>query len=620
MLVNASAWACFDKENYDESLPLFQAVVDDRTNRTPGEIADACFGLGRIHLTKGDILLSIQHLIVALKHDKTFHAAYSYLGDIYLSQRSGVPAIENYGHAVAYDPTNMVYRQKLINVVSTMVYKKINPTLKGILTESLEFDELDFTAFGNSWLSFVKADPLIAPLYKLSRHKTFSAFKKGLGALPHINGLIEPFFLMGLGKFVIPDPDFERLCTYLRRYILEAVSEDRSVFSDLEDMDLMSCALLSYCFYTDYVFCVSDEETALVENLRTKVEASDGHALTKLACLGCYVPLGTLKNAAKIAKGLSGGDHVSQIPKTQIEEYLEQQEIKKNIPAMTKILGENSQTVQGQYEEFPYPRWRSCAKDRVNDEIEGHLKGAKANILVAGCGTGKEAVQLAYVFPDAQITAVDLSLTSLAYAIHRVQALGITNIQFMHGDTMQLGEVSERFDYIVSMGGLHHMKDPEAGWKVIMGLLKPQGLMRVALYSGHARWAINDARKVISDKNIGSDANAIRGFRENISQHLKYKPTQNIENFLDYYKLPECRDLLFHVQEHQFDLLQIKSILDEFGLEFLQFYLPQGDIEKYTKRNKDDPDATNLENWAKYEAKNKDLFASIYTFWCKKTA
>jgi len=615
---HVSALSFFEKGDFDAALPLYQAIVDDRANRSPEDVRDACYGLGRIYQIKGEVVVSIQHFIVALKNDKTFHSAYLHLGDLFLSQGQLIPAIENYAQAVLHAPDNMVYRQKLIDTVSAKTYKKVNPGLKGMLTECLEMDALDFVFFGGAWLSFVSVDPLIAPIYKLSKHKSYDAFKRGFESLPHCNGLIEPFFLTGLGKFTVLDPAFERWCMYLRRYILEAICSSKQIFSDPEDINLMSGALLNYCFYTDYVFPVTDDERKLVEELRGRIEKADKPILAELMCLGCYIPLGELNNAKEISHSLPGGDHVSQIPKTQIEEYLEQLEIKKNIPAVTMINDDVSQKVQEQYEAFPYPRWRSCSQNLINDETEGYLKGQKAQILVAGCGTGKEAAQLAYVFPDAQIMAVDLSLVSLAYAEHRIRALGLTNIKFVHGDIMRLGEIEARFDYIASGGVLHHLKDPKAGWRVLDGLLKPGGLMRIALYSRHARWAINDARRVIEKKKISNDADSIRAFRRDISDHLKYKQIKNLEQFPDYYQLSECRDLLFHVQEHQFDLLQIKDILGDLDLEFLQFHLSLHEISKYKKFNKEDVGAIDLEGWARYEDRNKNLFASMYAFWCRK--
>lgn len=610
--VSKKAWACYEEGSYDEAIELFKQEITQNAQK------EAYYNLGLAYVGKGDSIEAIKAIIEAIKIDKTYHEAFALLGDCYVAKGQGTPAIESYGQAVAYDPENEEYKQKLINVVTVFQFKKTNVNLKGVLIECLESNDVDMSFFGKAWISIVAKDASVGPYYKLSKSKSYKAFKKGMEAFPSCDGLIEPFFLTGFGKFIVIDPVFENWCKYLRRYLLESITEGKSIFSDPEDMELISCAVSRYCFFTDYIMDISDEESSLLETLKKKVLSTNTPNLSELACLGCYENIYYLDNAKEIAQNLKGGDHVSQIPKSQIENHLEQQEIKKDIKKLTNINDEVSSAVRDQYETFPYPRWVIASKSLFTPEIEGHLKDKKAKILIAGSGTGKEAIQMAYVFPDADITAVDLSQSSLAYAIFKARELGIENINFGQGDIMELAVLDEKFDYIASAGVLHHMKDPKAGWQVLHDLLKPKGLMRIALYSRHARWGINDARNVIKEKNIGSDSQSIKDFRTNVQGHIKYKSIKNLETFFDYYNLPECRDLLFHVQEHQYDLIEIKKILDDLGLEFLQFYLPEKEINKYKKQNKHDDSVTDLEAWAKWEEKNPNLFASMYTFWCRK--
>tara|TARA_R110002072_G_scaffold289895_1_gene457271 strand:+ start:728 stop:2605 length:1878 start_codon:yes stop_codon:yes gene_type:complete len=606
------AWKSYNAGTYDDALSLFQFHLD------AGFKKEAYFGIGKVYFAQGHILKAVQNLMKAIKEDHHYDEAYEALGDIYSSTGQLFQAIESYAFAVSHNPENEQYKQKLVYKMSGVVIKKSSDNVMNALTTALELDDIDTGNLYLAWLSLIRSYPTFSPYYALSKYKDYKSFKDGLNALPHLNGLIDPLFLTGLGKFIVADIDFERWFVFLRRYMLEAVSEGTEIFSDPSDIDLITCALLKYCEFTDYIFNVSNDEKKLVEALNDKIETkANDVSLAELACFGCYEPLFFLKNAKEIAQKLEGGEHVSQIPKIQILDYFEQQEIKKTIHVFTEIDDKISKAVKEQYEEFPYPRWRSCAKIMASQEIEGHLIGRKTRILIAGCGTGKEAAEMAYAFPDAQITAVDLSLTSLAYAIHRTQKLGINNIKFMQADIMKLDKIEERFDYISSAGVLHHMDDPMAGWKVLTGLLKPKGLMRIALYSEHARWAINVARNFIEENKIGSDSESIRAFRGSITNYLKYKEIKNIQFFFDYYTLTECKDLLFHVNEHQFNLLQIKTILDDSNLEFLKFHISDKIIKDYLIKNKNDPGAIDLLSWNKYEEKNKDIFSSMYNFWCR---
>jgi SAM-dependent methyltransferase len=143
---------------------------------------------------------------------------------------------------------------------------------------------------------------------------------------------------------------------------------------------------------------------------------------------------------------------------------------------------------------LPIPRWNAYSTTIHSEEHEGHLKAKKADILVAGCGTGREAIELASVFPKAKVLAVDLSLSSLAYASQKAAEFGLKNITFRQADISNLHRITDKFDFIACSGVLHHMKDVFPGWKTLANLLKSQGVMRIALYSNLAREPINEAR------------------------------------------------------------------------------------------------------------------------------
>ncbi len=590
-------------------------ILEAEAKKNPKD-SETLFVLSRAYKESGAILAATRTLMKLVKLNPTYHPAYFMLGQLYFQQGMGLQAVECYGQAVAFDIENQDYKQHLISACSAQRFKKTNPNLKGVLIECLEDETLDYVFFGGVWLSIIRGDSGVGPIFALQQHKNFSNFEKAIKGIGQLDGIIEPLFLMGLGKFVINDTSFERWFTHLRRYLLNAKMNGEALFTDPEDWDLITCAMSKYALFTDYIFYISEEEKATLETLKSKIEANNGD-LADMGLFACYDYLHTLKNAQDIAAGVQGGDHVSAILKEQIEEHFRQQGIKKNIKNITDIDGDISLAVQEQYEVFPYPRWKSVGRNNYNESIEKRFKGKKAEILIAGCGTGKEPAQMAYVFPDAKITAVDLSATSLAYAIDRCEKLGLDNIDFFQGDIMKLGALDKKFDYIASAGVLHHLEDPKAGWDILHGLLKDDGLMRLAFYSSDARWAINAARKVIQEKGIHSDASSIIDFRQNIDDHLKYKEVQNIQNFFDYYSLTECRDLLFHVQEHQYDLPLLKQQLDSMSMEFLGFWLDGNKVSEFKKKHKNEDDLHDLKCWAKWEEKNPNTFASMYVFWCQ---
>ena len=100
------------------------------------------------------------------------------------------------------------------------------------------------------------------------------------------------------------------------------------------------------------------------------------------------------------------------------------------------------------------------------------------------------------------------------------------------------------------------------GWKILVDLLKPGGLMKIGLYSELARYHIVKIRKEIMAMKVGISEADIRKFRQSIAESYD-KNHQLLTTSIDFFSLSSVRDLIFHVQEHRFKLPQIKDCLNE---------------------------------------------------------
>jgi 2-polyprenyl-3-methyl-5-hydroxy-6-metoxy-1,4-benzoquinol methylase len=103
-------------------------------------------------------------------------------------------------------------------------------------------------------------------------------------------------------------------------------------------------------------------------------------------------------------------------------------------------------------------------------------------VLDAGCGAGRHSYFAAKY--GASVIAIDLSKQSVRSATENLKGL---NVRVIQGDINSF-EYSEKFDYIFSLGVLHHLSDPQAGFNHLVSLVKPGGTISIWVYSQEDNW------------------------------------------------------------------------------------------------------------------------------------
>jgi SAM-dependent methyltransferase len=241
--------------------------------------------------------------------------------------------------------------------------------------------------------------------------------------------------------------------------------------------------------------------------------------------------------------------------------------------------------------------------------------------LVAGCGTGQHALFTASRLLNARMFAVDLSLSSLCYALRKTNELELSNIEYAQADILELSSLGRQFDLIESVGVLHHLSDPLAGWRILADLLKPGGLMKVGLYSETARQHIIEGRTLIAKNGYTTSTEDIRRCRQDIVAMAEAgnQTTAKVCSGSEFFNLSNCRDLLFHVEEHRFTLPEVEAALKAMNLQFLGFEIPEQSVSRKFKAAFPMPNAqVSLSQWHEFELANPDTFQGMYQFWCKK--
>jgi SAM-dependent methyltransferase len=197
-------------------------------------------------------------------------------------------------------------------------------------------------------------------------------------------------------------------------------------------------------------------------------------------------------------------------------------------------------------------------------------------------------------------------------------ALGLTNIAFGQADILKLGGIGRTFDIVDASGVLHHMADPWAGWRVLLSLLRAGGFMRLGLYSKLGRHDVNAARAFVAARGYAPTTRDIRRSRQDILQLPEGEPAREVAKHLDFFTISECRDMLFHAQEHQMTLPEIANFVRENDIEFLGFVADPGITRQFRTRFPQPDAESDLDRWQDFETENPGAFAGMYQFWVRK--
>lgn len=425
---------------------------------------------------------------------------------------------------------------------------------------------------------------------------------------------------------VIGDVRLERLFTCLRA----SFSLDPGAA-----VSPLRLSLARQCFINDYAYELCESEQATIDSLRAAIDAAiaSGAAIPPgwIAVYGAYQPLICLEGGALLLER-PDLEPVATLLRQQIREPLEERRLAAQLPALTAVRDGVSQQVRQQYEESPYPRWVSLgpAEPPISLSVAlrrrfpgGPYRPPAENAsglvgLVAGGGTGHHPIQTARRYAGLQLTVIDLSLASLGYAARKAAELDLRNISFAQADILELSGMEDRFDLIESVGVLHHLLDPMAGWRRLVAALKPGGVMRIGLYSELARRGVVAGRALIAELGLAPTDRDIRAFRQRVMAAPEGDPIRGPMRLDDFFSLSECRDLLFHVQEHRFTIPQIAAALEELGLVFLGFEVEPGVEAVFHALNPGPTDRYDLTRWAAFEEAHPACFIGMYQFFAQK--
>ena len=586
------------------------------------DFADAHFNLGNALYEQGKLEKAEEAFNMALSSKPDFADAHFNLGNALYKQGSINEAIASYCRALTLKPD---FPTCYVNIgLALKNFRFVEPSqgmqkiILALLQQHTYSRPQEIAVAAISLLKFEST--VIEVLSRLKKDQKILRLKETVEALSELQILLK---LMSVCP--ISDLEFESLFTQVRASFLLSASDPKVSFKKL----CFQSALALQCFTNEYIYTQNDDEIKaakdleiLVKKTLNKGEQPDPNLIL---CLASYKAL----HEYEWCDLLVINKDIEEVFTRQVIEPKREIYLKSTIPVLETITNAVSSKVRMQYEASPYPRWVHLALrlnpisisemvEKVNLRLfDQRIMQIKApDILVAGCGTGQNSLDVAGRFLNSKVLAIDLSLSSLAYAKRKTEELKFKNIEYLQSDILNLGLLDRQFDIVESSGVLHHMDDPRTGWKVLARCLKKGGLMKIGLYSELARQQIVQIRKEIIKSGLQSTAVSMKSFRSDIinSEKAHHKPIQNSQ---DFFNLSSFRDLLFHVQEHRFTIPQITDCLDELGLVFCGFEADHL-VRHFKNINTCSDDPYNLDKWNAFEQANPQAFSGMYQFWCQK--
>jgi SAM-dependent methyltransferase len=158
------------------------------------------------------------------------------------------------------------------------------------------------------------------------------------------------------------------------------------------------------------------------------------------------------------------------------------------IPRFASVASE--ETARRTQESFGYEwthfnNWRHSGETNFADYFRGvDLAGLKEKVVLdAGCGMGRHAREMARF--AGQVVAVDFS-RAIEQAARNTAELG--NVDCIQADLLNLPFGDSSFDFVYSLGVLHHLEDTERALASLVRKLKRGGKLRIYLYWKRAGW------------------------------------------------------------------------------------------------------------------------------------
>jgi SAM-dependent methyltransferase len=168
---------------------------------------------------------------------------------------------------------------------------------------------------------------------------------------------------------------------------------------------------------------------------------------------------------------------------------------------VTTPLEETSRRTQESfgYEWTHFSDWRNSGATNFDDYFQGlDLSSLSGQwVLDAGCGMGRHARHIAR--HAGRVVAVDFS-RAIDQAARNTADVG--NVACLQADLLALPLADAAFDFVYSLGVLHHLEETDRAIAALVRKVRPGGRLRVYLYWKREGWSADALRLVAAVRRV----------------------------------------------------------------------------------------------------------------------
>jgi SAM-dependent methyltransferase len=254
---------------------------------------------------------------------------------------------------------------------------------------------------------------------------------------------------------------------------------------------------------------------------------------------------------------------------------------------------ESSDEVRAFYESHPYPAplrdldrhrelYRNPDRRRAASLLLWPTQKPAQNrrILITGCGTS-QAVIHAMREPDAQVTGIDISESSLSHTRGLQQKYDLQNLDLHRLAIEEVGNLGLTFDEIVCTGVLHHLPDPDLGLRSLRAVMAWDGALHVMVYAAYGRAGVYMMQEYCRLVGVRANEEELRALGATIGALPTDHPIAGVARRAKDFRQPDAlADALLHPVDRAYTVPQLHAWLQRCGLSFARWreqapYLPE---------------------------------------------